>query len=195
MHHERARGRTPSATRAVGRRWESACHALSVSPWPRSCVAFRWGVGVNSFVSSVSPRAPLSRYEAPRRREGRAIGARVHRGWLSPPQSSRGVRATVVIFLCSLSPVVVLVSRVFCGRRFERSEGVAHEATDDARGTREARAYTTGGSRRRSRAGAFARCVGLLLFLFSSCLSIREYRSLAPPAPASGALTTSVRPV
>ena len=41
-----------------------------------------------------------------------------------------------MIFSCSLSPVVVLVSRLFCGRRFERSEGVAHGATDDARATR-----------------------------------------------------------
>jgi hypothetical protein len=99
-----------------------------------------------------------------------------------------------MIFSCSLSPVVVLVSRLFCGRRFERSEGAAHGATDDARATRAARAYTTGGSRRRSRAGAFARCVGLLLFLFSSCLSLRACHStLAPPAPAGGALTTSAR--
>ena len=100
----------------------------------------------------------------------------------------------VVIFSCSLSPVVVLVSHLFCGRRFERSEGAAHGATDNARATRAARAYTTGGSRRRSRAGAFARCVGLLLFLFSSCLSLRACHStLAPPAPAGGALTTSAR--
>ena len=37
-HHERAHGRTPSATRAVGRpaRWESACRALSVIPRSRS---------------------------------------------------------------------------------------------------------------------------------------------------------------
>ena len=62
----------------------------------------------------------------------------------------------VVIFSCSLSPVVVLVSHLFCGRRFERSEGAAHGATDDARATRAARAYTTGGSRRRNRAGVFA---------------------------------------
>ena len=101
----------------------------------------------------------------------------------------------VVIFSCSLSPVVVLVSHLFCGRRFERSEGAAHGATDNARATRAARAYTTGGSRRRSRAGAFARCVRLLLFLFSLCLSLRACRSLASPAPSGGALTTSVRPV
>ena len=100
-----------------------------------------------------------------------------------------------MIFSCSLSPVVVLVLRLFCGRRFERSEGAAHGATDDARATRAACAYTTGGSRRRSRAGAFARCVGLLLFLFfSSCLSLRACHStLAPPAPAGGALSTSAR--
>ena len=114
----------------------------------------------------------------------------------SGPQLFRLRFVTVMIFSCSLSPVVVLVSRLFCGRRFERSEGAAHGATDDARATRAARAYTTGGSRRGSRAGAFARCVGLLLFLFSSCLSLRACHStLAPPAPAGGALTTSVRPV
>jgi len=114
----------------------------------------------------------------------------------SGPQLFRFRFVTVMIFSCSLSPVVVLVSRLFCGRRFERSEGAAHGATDDARATRAARAYTTGGSRRGSRAGAFARCVGLLLFLFSSCLSLRACHStLAPPAPAGGALTTSVRPV
>ena len=111
----------------------------------------------------------------------------------SGPQLFRFRFVTVMIFSCSLSPVVVLVSRLFCGRRFERSEGAAHGATDDARATRAARAYTTGGSRRRSRAGAFARCVGLLLFLFSSCLSLRACRSLAPPALAGGALTTSAR--
>ena len=96
----------------------------------------------------------------------------------------------VVIFSCSLSPVVVLVSRLFCGRRFERSEGAAHGATDDARATRAARAYTTGGSRRRSRAGAFARCVlfsSSSLLLLSSCPSLRVRRSLAPPAhPRAG---------
>jgi len=113
----------------------------------------------------------------------------------SGPQLFRFRFVTVMVFSCSLSPVVVLVSRLFCGRRFERSEGAAHGATDDARATRAARAYTTGGSRRRSRAGAFARCVRLLLFLFSLCLSLRACRSLASPAPSGGALTTSVRPV
>ena len=74
----------------------------------------------------------------------------------SGPQLFRFRFVTVMIFSCSLSPVVVLVSRLFCGRRFERSEGAAHGATDDARVTRAARAYTMGGSRRRSRAGVFA---------------------------------------
>ena len=74
----------------------------------------------------------------------------------SGPRLFRFRFVTVMIFSCSLSPVVVLVSRLFCGRRFERSEGAAHGATDDARVTRAARAYTMGGSRRRSRAGVFA---------------------------------------
>ena len=58
-----------------------------------------------------------------------------------------------MIFSCSLSPVVVIVSRLFCGRRFERSEEAAHGATDDAR---VARAYTTGGVAAAPRGGAAA---------------------------------------
>ena len=79
-HHERARGRTPSATRAVGRREGSARRALSVSSLPRLSAAFCWGVDVDSFVPSDAPRTPLSRSEAPLLRVGRAprASARTH---------------------------------------------------------------------------------------------------------------------
>ena len=72
---------------------------------------------------------------------GRARDAR--RGWFSPPQSSRVVRARRggLFFSCSSpvrSPVVVLVSRLLDGRRSTRSEGGGGDGGQarDARGAR-----------------------------------------------------------
>ena len=94
-HHERARGRTPSATRAVDRREGLARHALSVSLRPSLRAALCLGFGVVSFVPSVAPPAPLSRSEAPRRRVERTprADARTHAERDARYRSELGVRA------------------------------------------------------------------------------------------------------
>ena len=73
---------------------------------------------------------------------GRARDAR--RGWFSPPESSRAVRARRggLFFSCSSpvrSPVVVFVSCLLYGRRSTRSEGAGGDG-GQARGARGARA-------------------------------------------------------
>ena len=75
-----------------------------------------------------------------------------------------------------------LASSLHLPLRAERGSG-ARGAAGDTRATRAARVHA-GGSRRRSRAGAFARCAGLLLFLSSRpvCRSARAAPSLHPRA-------------
>ena len=133
----------------------------------------------------------------------RSVEGAARRGWFSPPQLSTDVACCggLLLFLFSL-PVAgcrpCLASSLHSPLRAERGSG-ARGATSDARETRAARVHA-GGFRRRSRAGAFARCGGLL-FLSSRpvCHSARAAPSLHPRAggahatPRAGARTHATR--
>ena len=100
-------------------------------------------------------------------RATRAVGGSRRRNRAGP-----FARAAVVFFSCSSpvrSPVVVLVSRLLYGRRSVRSEGAAHGGQRGTRARRARRArVAVGGSRRRSRAGPFARAAVVVFFSCSS---------------------------
>ena len=192
--------RSESPRQRVGRapRAGAQAHAeRDACGWPAGALGVRAPRAVAESAAAFMRRSPLGvwrRFVRPVRRParaalslrgpapaggravGRARGARVHRWWLSPPQSSRGVRATLVIFSCSLSPVVVLVSHFFCGRRFERSEGAAH-ARSDRRRARRAR------TPRVALAAAVEQGRSRAVFVFYSSSSLRVCRS-ARAAPS-----------
>ena len=124
-----------------------------------------------------------------------ARGAVRRRGWFSPPQSSRAVcarRGGLVLLLFSRPVVVlVLVSRLLYGRRSVWSEGAGGGGR---RGTRARRArlacVAVGGSRRRSRAGPFARAA---VVLFSCSSPVRSSSSSSSRAFSTAAAPRGAR--
>ena len=90
--------------------------------------------------AEVAPLIALPQWATRARRARRVCTSRV----ALAAAVEQGRSRTLVVFSCSLSSVVVLVSRLLCGRRFERSEGAA---STERQATRAQRARNARGAR------------------------------------------------